>query len=104
VDQATADVRPWLDLYRAVAARDATNMAKAGETLLRTDGAMDPGRRQYALVAAMLGRLVNDQPAQVVQLWEAERAVAEDVNSLPDVRLLLSMALDRRAESARSSR
>jgi hypothetical protein len=104
LDQATADVRPWLDLYRAVAARDATNMAKAGETLLRADGAMDPGRRQYALVAAMLGRLVNDQPAQVVQLWEAERALAEDVNALPDVRLLLSMALDRRAEGARRSR
>jgi hypothetical protein len=52
----------------------------------------------------MLGRHVNDQPAQVVQLWEAERALAEDVNALPDVRLLLSMALDRRAEGARRSR
>jgi len=98
-DLAAADLTPWLDLYRAVAARDAVHIAGAAEALLQSGETMDPARHRYALVAAMLGRLVARQPDQVIRLWEKGKTAADDVDTLPDVRLILTMALSERAES-----
>src|SRR6185369_4573100 len=64
-DRLPADIRPWLDLYTAVAARDGRAMAELAEPLLDQTAARD--RKLYALTAAMLGWVMTQ---------ESERAIA----------------------------
>jgi hypothetical protein len=94
VAQTSPRQRAWLELYRAVASRNPTAMAQTAETLLEATPALDPSERLYALVAAMLGRLVEHRPELTVQLWERYRAPNDDADATPEVRLILSMALD----------
>ncbi|HLF11124.1 MAG TPA: hypothetical protein VJA26_07900, partial [Gammaproteobacteria bacterium] len=104
LDRASPRLRSWLDLYRAVAGRDALRMGQAAESLLEANEAMDPAMRQYVLAAAMLGGLADRHPEQVIQLWENHRDLADDINALPDLRLILNMALSQQSESAANGR
>lgn len=84
--------RAWLDLYAAVAARDAPRMWQAAEDLLSHEGeTIDAARHRYVVAAAMLGRVADDQPEQALRLWERHRR-HDAVDDLPDVRLLLDVA------------
>jgi hypothetical protein len=88
-----AEQSAWLDLYAAVAARDAPRMWQAAEALLSQEGeTIDGARHLYVMAAAMLGRVADDQPEQAVRLWERHRRPGDAVDDLPDVRLLLDVA------------
>ena len=97
----TGPARAWLDLYAAVAARDATRMWQAAETLLHAGASDEPAKHTYVLVAALLGRLADGQPEQVLRVWEQQRQPAETADDVPDARLLLDAAAQRIAIAAR---
>src|SRR5690606_16407141 len=73
--RATASPRMlgWLDVYDAVAQRDASAMATSAEQLLRGTPELLPELRHYALVAGMLGRLASHDAEGVDRLWEQYR-------------------------------
>jgi spermidine synthase len=89
-DRLPADLRPWLALYSAVAARDARGMAEAAEPLI--DGTESRGFRYFALTAAMLGRLMSHDPERVVTLYETHKSLVGELNSSAEVRLMLALA------------
>jgi predicted membrane-bound spermidine synthase len=94
LESAPPALRAWADLYRAVAARDAAAMASSGEAILHAGQTADLGRLRYALAAAMLGRVVENQSDRAVATWQEYQAIAGPVESRPELRLLLSMAVN----------
>lgn len=74
---ASAYARNWLDLFRAIAARDVVGMARFGtsvlqdDKLLLQDGALleNLNAREYVLSAAMLGLIKTGQLEQAWGLW-----------------------------------
>jgi predicted membrane-bound spermidine synthase len=92
-DKLQADTREWLDLYAAVAARDAGTMGELGEKLL--DSSRAPELKVFALVAAMLGRLANHEPERVTQIYRGHEEVVGDLGSSPEIKLLLALASKR---------
>jgi predicted membrane-bound spermidine synthase len=103
-DRLPFELRPWLDLYAAVAARDGRRMSDAAERVL--DGADSRDLKYYALTAAMLGRLTSHEPERVMQLYEQHKDIAGDLHSSAEIRLMLALAKSRRelntTESPRS--
>jgi hypothetical protein len=95
LESAPAQLRAWIALYRAVAERNAQHMAHTAEALLAVDAAQDPGRGNYALVAAMLGNLADGHDKRVLELWDQHRSSVGDLDALPEVRLIISIALSR---------
>ena len=92
-DRVSPGMRAWLELYSAIAARDARRMADVAEALLDQP---NPKQRAYlALTAAMLGRLVNREPERVVQLYESHRDIAGEPERSPDIQLMLALATSR---------
>jgi hypothetical protein len=89
-----AELRPWLDLYAAVAARDGRSMGELGERLLDGTGPGEP--KYFALTAAMLGRLASHEPERVTELYEKHEDIAGDLRSSPEIRLMLALAKNRR--------
>ena len=86
-------LRSWMSLYRAVASRDASEIATVAEDLLADDIAEDEPRRRYLLAAAMLGRLGQGQSEEALRIWQ-EHGRGVDIELLsPDLRLLVSLAL-----------
>ena len=76
--------RAWIALYIAVSERNAADMARLGEGLLRRDGAP---RRDYLLGAAIVGRLALGERDQAAKLWRefAGRMVSDQSNMLPEL-------------------
>jgi hypothetical protein len=99
-DALSDSARSWLELYRAVAARDAAWMASVAERLLAAGATRDASRRQYLSTAAMLGRLVAGQPKQALEFWEKHRVEDDTAQPPGDMRLLVSMAIGRQQDSA----
>jgi spermidine synthase len=93
-DRLPAELRPWLDLYAAVAARDGRSMGELGERLLDGTGPGEP--KYFALTAAMLGRLASHEPERVTELYEKHEDIAGDLRSSPEIRLMLALAKNRR--------
>jgi spermidine synthase len=89
-DRLPADMRRWLGLYTAIAARDGHAMGDAAEPLLDENTA--PERKQYALTAAMLGRLAAHESERVIALYEAHKDLVGDLRSSPEIRLMLALA------------
>jgi hypothetical protein len=94
-DGLSADMRALVDLHASVAARDGHGMAEAAETLLNGSASQDV--KYYALTAGMLGRLATHEPERAIQLYEAHRELAGDVESSPELRLMLALARSRHA-------
>jgi spermidine synthase len=89
-DRLPPDIRQWLDLYAAVAARDGRSMADIAERLLDHTTATD--RKQFALTAAMLGRLATHEPERVISLYEQHKDLVGDLHANPEIRLILALA------------
>ena len=60
--------RAWIDLLKAVGARDALRMAKRAEKLLEAEDELRE-RRHYLLAVAMLGRVAVGEPTVAYRLW-----------------------------------
>jgi predicted membrane-bound spermidine synthase len=63
--------RRWLDLFRAVALRDAARMAEHASQLLATQQALGREPREYLLLAAMSGYLALGEKPAALKLWNA---------------------------------
>ena len=76
--------RQWLALYAAVGERNAAEMARLGELLLRDNNA---SRRDYALSASIIGQLVLGHQDRAAALWRefAVRMVSDQHNMLPEL-------------------
>jgi hypothetical protein len=88
-------MRALFDLHASVAARDGLGMAEAAEKLLSGSASQDV--KYYALTAGMLGRLATHEPERAIQLYETHRDIAGDVDSSPELRLMLALAKSRHA-------
>jgi len=64
--------REWLQLLRAIAARDAARMADLAERILATQGGLGAEAREYLVMAAMAGRIAAREPQKALQLWNDE--------------------------------
>jgi len=62
--------RHWIELFRAVGARDAPRMAELGSGLLATQPNLNDDARQHLLMAAMTGYLAAGYPEHARLLWE----------------------------------
>ena len=65
--------RRWLELFGAVARRDASRMASLSEELLRTQTEIGAEAREYLLMAAMAGRVSSGDGAAALSLWREHR-------------------------------
>jgi spermidine synthase len=92
----SARVLGWLDLYRAVAARDGARMAAAAQPLLE-DPRSAESQLHYALEAGMLGYLAAGQPDRTVELWERRPQSLRDTDPPPESKLMLVLAQARLA-------
>jgi spermidine synthase len=99
LEQSSARARTWLELYRAIAARDAERMATAGFAA-SGDETSDANRRQYALGAAMLGALQSAQPNRSISLWEERPAALKDALPSAEIEVVLEIAHRRAQETA----
>lgn len=75
--------RTWVALFAAVGERDALNVVRLAETLLKEGG----GRKEYLLSAAITGRLALNQREPALRLWQehAERLVSLPHDMLPEL-------------------
>ena len=91
----------WIELYRAVARRDAPGMSKAARILLSEDANTDEMFNEYLLNAAMLGDIVAGDCQAALEFWNrtgkellAGRTLAAHTT------LILSIVLDSQASAA----
>jgi hypothetical protein len=75
--------RTWTALFAAVGERDAANMVRLAETLLKNDD----GRKEYLLSAAITGHLALNQRERALGLWKehADRLVSLPHDMLPEL-------------------
>jgi predicted membrane-bound spermidine synthase len=92
-DRLAVPTRQWIDLYTAVAARDGHNMAELGEQLI--DQTTAPDRKQFALTAAMLGRLSTHESEHAIALYDKHKDLVGDLRSSPEIRVMLALAKKR---------
>jgi hypothetical protein len=92
-DRLPSDTRDWLDLYAAIAARDGRRMGDVAEQLVDQTTALD--RKNYALIAAMLGRLVSNESERTISLYEQHKGLFGDLRTAPEVRLIVALARNR---------
>ena len=73
----------WLDLYRAVARRDATSMSTASRRLLRDDANTPLILHDYLVTAAALGDIVAGRPDRARAVWDRYAEKAFENRPLP---------------------
>jgi spermidine synthase len=83
--------RAWLDLYGAIAARDARRMAAAGKAVLR-DESNDHADLQYALTATMLGEVASERPGSALQIWHERPPSLANLAPSGELELILKIA------------
>ena len=93
-DRLPSDLRQWLNLYTAVAARDGRAMAEVAGPLL--DRTTAPDRKLYALTAAMLGLLTTHESERAIALYETHKDLVGDLRASPEFRLMFALARNRR--------
>ena len=64
-----ASQRRWLELFKAVGARDAARMAQMAEMLLTEPSDLPPDHRQYLMMAGMTGYVAQGRREQAAALW-----------------------------------
>jgi len=93
-------LRQWLDLYRAVAARDGQAMAAGARAMLEhRHEQLGDERFGYLVAAGMLGALGESRPAAALALWEtfgARRWQVQGVNFY--LRSLIALAVHGRQQ------
>ena len=67
----------WLDLFRAVARRDAPRMAELAEKLLEARFSHTTAQQRYLVIAGMTGHLVNHEREKAASLWKRFPKVAD---------------------------
>jgi hypothetical protein len=66
--------RRWLQLFRAVAVRDASRMAALASQLLETTPELGAEAREYLVLAAMAGSVASGDKPAALALWNAQKA------------------------------
>jgi hypothetical protein len=94
---ASPRLRTWVELYQAIAARDAHGMVAAGTAALEQPG-LEEGRLHYALTAAMLGHLAAHRPDKTLELWHGRPAPLGNTTATPDIELVIRVAEKRLAD------
>jgi predicted membrane-bound spermidine synthase len=76
----------WLDLFAAVDARDARQMARDAQALLDDSDYGSESHADYLLAAAIVGHLARDERTQAQQLWRrySSRVSSDRDNVLPE--------------------
>jgi predicted membrane-bound spermidine synthase len=88
-----AEYRSWIELFAAVGARDAGQMAALGETLLGQTFSLPRGHRRYLLTAAMTGHLTLGEKSKALALWQRYgQSVRDEDDADPGLRLLQAHA------------
>jgi spermidine synthase len=90
----TSVQRSWLALFKAVGNRDAAGMARLAEDLLEKKVETDWNRKEYLIVAAMTGHLVQKDREKALDVWK--RFAPEILNGNQQsllLRLLLAHSL-----------
>jgi hypothetical protein len=87
-------VTTWLDLYLAVAARDAEAMALAAESALTGPTQGIPTQRVYAFGAALLGHFAAGNSARTLELWDQRSSFIGTEQTPPELDLIIAMARD----------
>lgn len=80
--------RRWLELYRAIGARDAGSMVTAAEALLAETEAGGLDRVNYVLAAGLLGSVALGDREKAQGLWEAHGPRLAEASITPEIRLL----------------
>ena len=94
----------WLNLYRAVAHRDANGMSAAARRLLENKVETPIAVRSYVVAAAMLGDLTAGEPGHARDIWSRYSSKAFPNDSGPEyVELLRRLAIYGSGGSAASS-
>jgi predicted membrane-bound spermidine synthase len=88
-----AEYRNWIELFAAVGARDARQMASLGEALLGQSFTLPRGHRRYLLTAAMTGYLSLGEKPKALALWQRHgQSVRDEDDADPNLRLLQAHA------------
>jgi len=97
--------REWLQLFDAVAARDAARMAALAALLLETQVDASREAREYLLAAGLAGRLALGEREAALELWQRHGARAKALGA-PAFRLLRchARAADCAQEFAQAAR
>jgi len=66
--------RRWIELFRAVAARDAARMAEHAAQLLASTPELGTEAREYLVLAALSGNLAAGNKSAALELWSAQKA------------------------------
>ena len=66
--------RRWIELFAAVAARDAARMARHAGELLDTTPELGTDAREYLVLAALSGSVAQGDKAAALELWRAQKA------------------------------
>lgn len=82
-----AAFKPWLQLFRAVGARDAAQMAVLSQALLGTTSDLPRSHREYLVTAGMTGLLATGRKAEAAALYERHLQDVKNSGEL-DLRLL----------------
>ena len=91
----------WLDLYRAVARRDATEMSSGARRLLAEDAKSPAILDSYLVTAAMLGDIADGKSERALVVWNTWGREAFADNPLPVyMKLISSIAMDANAPAA----
>jgi hypothetical protein len=94
----------WMDLYRAVADRNAGAMSADARRLLSASEGLAPSLESYLISAAMLGDIAAGNPDDARLTWNRYGHVAFPNGDKPEhVALLSSIALDSQAPTQRHS-
>ena len=93
-----------LDLYRAVASRDADTMSAMALRVLADDAEIPQPLHGYTVTAGMLGDLAAGRPQDAREIWGRHAEKAFGSRQLPvHVELISNMALDSATPSAQLS-
>ena len=79
--------RRWLELFRAVAARDASRMASHASRLIEATPELGADAREYLVLAAMAGSVASGDKSAALALWNAQKTQLRSPAS-PAFRLL----------------
>ena len=91
--------RRWIELFRAVAVRDAELMAQAGSELLASQSNAGSDARGYLLMAAMTGLIRTGNQERAADLWREHGPSLSGAAATPAFRLLRCHAETRGAEA-----
>ena len=81
----------WLELFRAVARRDASTMARLAEILLDARFTHSNAQNRYLIIAGMAGHLVGGDKAKAAAIWNGHPTIADKTRDFT-LRLLYAHA------------